>query len=60
MDLTFGPGNTEQVVNIRIIDDLRLETDERFNSTVFLTATDPAVSLSPDPAGITIIDDDSK
>ena len=60
MDLTFGPGNTEQVVNIRIIDDLRLETDERFNSTVFLTVTDPVVSLSPDTAGITIIDDDSK
>ena len=60
MDLTFGPGNTEQVVNIRIIDDLRLEADERFNSTVFLTVTDPAVSLSPDTASITIIDDDSK
>ena len=60
VDLTFGPGNTEQDVNIRIIDDLQLEIDEQFNSTVFLTVTDPAITLDPGTAGITIIDDDGK
>lgn len=60
VDLTFGPGNTEQDVNIRIIDDLRLEIDEQFNSTVFLTVTDPAITFDPGTAGITIIDDDGK
>ena len=60
VDLTFGPGNTEQEVMITIIDDLRLEPDERFNSIVTLTVADPAVSLNPAEAAITIIDNDSK
>ena len=58
MDLTFGPGVTEQVVMIRIIDDGRLEEDEQFNSFVILTVSDPAISLSPAQASITIIDND--
>ena len=60
VDLTFGPGNTAQDVMITIIDDLRLEPTERFNSIVTLTVADPAVSLSPAEAAITIIDNDSK
>ena len=60
MELTFGPSITEQDVMITIIDDNRLEPDEQFNSTVFLTVTDPSVDLNPADAGITIIDDDSK
>ena len=60
VDLTFGPGNTEQGVMITIIDDLRLEPTERFNSIVTLTVADPAVSLNPAEAAITIIDNDSK
>ena len=59
-DLTFGPGNTEQDVDIRITNDLQLETDEQFSSTVFLTMTDIATTLNPGTAGITIIDDDGK
>ena len=59
VDLTFGPGVTEQEVMITIIDDLRLETDEQFNSFVSLTVTDPAISLNPAQAPITIIDNDS-
>ena len=58
VELTFGPGVTEQVVMIAIIDDLRLENDEQFNSFVSLTVADPAVTLSPDQANITIIDND--
>ena len=58
MDLTFGPVVTEQVVMIRIIDDDRLEEDEQFNSFVILTVSDPAISLSPAQASITIIDND--
>ena len=60
MDLTFGPGNTEQTVMIAIIDDVRLEPIEHFNSIVSLTATDPSVGLNPSDANITIIDNDSK
>ena len=60
VELTFGPGNTQQDVMIAIIDDRRLEHDEQFNSVVSLTVADPAVDLSPAVADITIIDDDSK
>ena len=60
VDLTFGPGNTEQNVMIEIIDDLRLEHDEQFNSIVSLTVIDPFVDLNPADASVTIIDDDSK
>ena len=60
VDLTFGPGNTTQNVMIAIIDDLRLENNEQFNSIVSLTVADPSVNLNPADASITIIDDDSK
>ena len=60
VELTFGPGNTQQDVMIAIIDDQRLENDEQFNSVVSLTVADPAVDLSPAFASITIIDNDSK
>jgi hypothetical protein len=60
VDLTFGPGVTQQDVMIMIIDDLRLEHDEQFNSFVSLTVADPAVSLSPSQASITIVDNDRK
>ena len=60
VELTFGPGNTEQNVMIAIIDDLHLEHDEQFNSIVSLTVADPSVDLNPADASITIIDDDSK
>ena len=60
VELTFGPGNTQQDVMIAIIDDRRLEHDEQLNSVVSLTVADPAVDLSPAVASITIIDNDSK
>jgi multisubunit Na+/H+ antiporter MnhE subunit len=58
VDLTFGPGVIQQDVMIMIIDDLRLEHDEQFNTFVSLTVADPAVSLSPGRASITIVDND--
>ena len=58
VDLTFSPSVTQQDVMITIIDDLRLEHDEQFNSFVSLTAADPAVTLSPSQASITIFDND--
>ena len=58
VDLTFGPSVTQQDVMITIIDDLRLEHDEQFNSFVSLTVADPAVTLSPSQASITIFDND--
>ena len=60
VELTFGPGNTQQDVMIAIIDDRRLEHDEQFNSVVSLTVADLAVGLSQASAGITIIDNDCK
>ena len=59
VDLTFGLGITERRVNITIINDIRLEHDEQFNLFISLTVADPAVTLSPDQASITITDDDS-
>ena len=58
VDLTFSPSVTQQDVMITIIDDLRLEHDEQFNSFVALTVADPAVTLSPSQASITIFDND--
>ena len=65
MELTFGPSNTEQDVMITIIDDERLEPDEQFNTTVFLTVTDPSINLNlgvilaPNVSTVYIEDDDS-
>ena len=56
----FGSGVTQQEVMITIIDDIRLEPDEQFNSIVSLTVADPAITLNPADASITIIDNDSK
>ena len=58
IDLTFGPSVTQQDVMITIIDNLCLEHNEQFNSFVSLTAADPAVTLSPSQASITIFDND--
>ena len=60
MDLTFGPGNTQQTVMITIIDDLHLEHDEQFNSIVSLTVADSSVDIDPADASITIFDNDSE
>ena len=59
VDLTFGPGVTQQDVMITIIDDLCLEHNEQFNSFISLTvAADPAITLSPRQASITVFDND--
>ena len=60
VNLTFGPGVTQQEVMITIIDDIRLEPDEQFNSIVSLTVADPAVTLNPVEASIIIIDNNSE
>ena len=59
VDLVFGPGVTEVVVPIRIIDDIRLEEDrESFFSALSLTTVEPAVTLNPASATVEIIDND--
>ena len=60
VELTFGPGNTEQNVMITIFDDLCLEHDEQFNSIISHTVADPSIDLNPANATITIINEDSK
>ncbi len=57
--LHFNGSSTSQTVRITIIDDAILEHDESFFGK--LTATDPAVTVDPNQAEATIIEDnDSK
>ena len=60
LDLTFNPSSTTQSVTVPILDDAVLEDMLEYFSLV-LISTDPAVSLNPKIANITIVDDnDSK
>ena len=57
--VTFESGDTEQFVDISIVDDVVLEGVEMFTAT--LTTDDSNVDISSnDTAFITIVDDDSK
>ena len=60
LDLTFSPSSTTQTVMVPILNDAVTEDMLEYFSLV-LMSTDPAVSLNPVIANITIIDDnDSK
>ena len=60
LDLTFSPSSTTQTVMVSILNDAVPEDMFEYFSLV-LMATDPAVSLNPVIANITILEDsDSK
>ena len=60
LDLTFSPSSTTQTVMVPILNDAVPEVMLEYFSLV-LMSTDPAVSLNPSIASITILDDgDSK
>ena len=60
LDLTFSPSSTTKTVTVPILNDAVPEDMLEYFSLV-LMSTDPAVSLNPKIANITIIDDsDSK
>ena len=60
LDLTFSPSSTTQTVIVPIFNDAVTEDMLEYFS-LFLMSTDPAVSLNPKIANITIVDDsDSK
>ena len=56
--ITFTPTNTQQIISIPIINDMVRENRETL--TVRLTNAPARVSLAPDKAWISIVDNDSK
>ena len=56
LDLTFSPSSTTQTVMVPILNDAVTEDMLEYFSLV-LMSTDPAVSLNPIIANITIVDD---
>ena len=60
LDLTFSPSSATQTVMVPILNDAVPEVMYEYFSLI-LMSTDPAVSLNPSIANITILDDgDSK
>ena len=60
IDLTFSERVTTHLVNITIIDDELLEFNETLQSKISLVTVEDGVTLNPDQATITIINDDRK
>ena len=58
--LTFSETMTTHLLNISITDDLLLEFDETLQSMISLVTVEDGVTLNPDQANITIVDDDRK
>ena len=58
--LVFSPSVSTFTVPITIIDDLYLENDEPFSAMITLSTVEPGITLDPDTAQITILNDDSK
>ena len=56
--LTLSPGDTEETIMVQIIDDSTNEPDETFMVHLFLSGTSAGITLDPDVATVTIIDDD--
>ena len=56
LDLTFSPSSTTQTVMVSILNDAVTEDMLEYFSVV-LISTDPAVSLNPMIANITIVDE---
>ena len=57
MQLQFSPIVSQICVNVSIVDDSILESDEQFE--VLLETSEPMVTLSPSTAAVSIIDNDS-
>ena len=58
VQLQFGPLESEFCVNVSIIDDSILESDEQFE--VLMETSEAVVTLNPSTAAVSIIDNDSK
>ena len=56
VQLTFSPGQTTQTFNVNILDDNVLEYTERL--FVAAMTDDSSVTVAPDQANITILDND--
>ena len=57
VELTFSPGQTTQTFNVNILDDNVLE-DATERLFVAATTDDSGVTVSPDQASITILEND--
>lgn len=60
MNLKFNQTMTMHTVDVPITNDTFLEYDERLHVTVTLDTVGHGVTLTPDIANITIMDDDGK
>ena len=61
MALTFGPSSTRTTISVNIMNDDAYELTETFSATLsFDGAPVPRVTLSPDAAIATILDDDGE
>ena len=58
LTLTFPAGETTDVVEIEIIDDIIVEGDEYF--LIHMTTEDAGVTIATAYANVTLIEDDSK
>lgn len=57
MNITFSPGNRSSLINIEVINDSEIETNETF--TLLLTSFSSDVIIDTPSATVTIVDDDS-
>ena len=61
MDLTFSPCDTQNCVDVAIVDDFRIEDDESFFVTLLWTLDlDSRINLDPVNEEIVILDNDSE
>ena len=60
MTLVFSSTATSFTVPVVIIDDSYLENDEPFSTVVNLATADPSITITPNSATITILNDDSE
>ena len=56
--VVISPGEQSQCIEIDIVDDLILESNEMFS--IFLTSDQPGVNIGVSEATVTITDNDSK
>ena len=56
--LTLSPGDTEETIMVQIIDDSTNEPDETFMVHLFLSGTSAGITLDPDVATVTILEND--
>ena len=56
--LLFNQANTLRPVTISLVNDMRLENNETFRAQLVSVLADPDITIAPDEAGLTILDDD--